>query len=100
MELKDLEEMFKMEQELDIPYRDRWYNNDFDKRELEATQEVNKCNLPPVSNLMPELEKIVSSRIKDAFDNGMQNYEKNELQAALDTIKRLVPPSYFEGICC
>ena len=29
MELKDLEEMFKMEQELDIPYRDRWYNNDF-----------------------------------------------------------------------
>ena len=61
---------------------------------------VKTCNLPPVSNLMPELEKIVSSRIKDAFDNGMQNYEKNELQAALDTIKRLVPPSYFEGICC
>ena len=59
-----------------------------------------KLILPPVSNLMPELEKIVSSRIKDAFDNGMQNYEKNELQAALDTIKRLVPPSYFEGICC
>ena len=49
MELKDLEEMFKMEQELDIPYRDRWYNKDFDKRELEAIQEVNKCNLPPVS---------------------------------------------------
>ena len=36
MELKDLEEMFKMEQELDIPHRDRWYNKDFDKRELEG----------------------------------------------------------------
>jgi len=25
-----------MEQELDIPHRDRWYNKDFDKHELEA----------------------------------------------------------------
>jgi len=31
-------EMFKLEQELDIPYRDRWYNEDFDKRELKAQQ--------------------------------------------------------------
>ena len=68
--------------------------------ELIAAYRAKNCNKPAVSNLMPELEKIVSSRIKDAFDNGMQNYEKNELQAALDTIKRLVPPSYFEGICC
>ena len=44
MELKDLEEMFKMEQELDIPYTDRWYNKDFDKRELEALDGINKCN--------------------------------------------------------
>ena len=44
MELKDLEEMFKMEQELDIPYKDRWYNKDFDKRELEAEQPVKKCS--------------------------------------------------------
>lgn len=36
MKIKDLEEMFKMEQELDIPYRDRWYKQDFDKRELES----------------------------------------------------------------
>ena len=49
MELKDLEEMFKMEQELDIPYRDRWYNKDFDKRELEAEQSVKNCNKPHVS---------------------------------------------------
>lgn len=50
MELKDLEEMFKMEQELDIPHRDRWYNKDFDKRELEAEQSVKNCNIPHVSN--------------------------------------------------
>ena len=50
MELKDLEEMFKMEQELDIPHKDRWYNKDFDKRELEAEQPVKNCNIPCVSN--------------------------------------------------
>lgn len=49
MELKDLEEMFKMEQELDIPHRDRCYNKDFDKRELEAEQSVKNCNIPHVS---------------------------------------------------
>ena len=60
MELKDLEEMFKMEQELDIPYRDRWYNKDFDKRELEAEAPVKNCNIPHVSNSCcdsPELDK-------------------------------------------
>lgn len=36
--LKQLEEIFNLEQELDIPYRDRWYNSDFDKRQLEAEQ--------------------------------------------------------------
>jgi len=49
MELKDLEEMFKMEQEFDIPHKDRWYNKDFDKRELEAEQPVKNCNIPCVS---------------------------------------------------
>ncbi len=45
MELKDLEELFHFEQELDIPHRDRWYNKDFDKRELEE-QSVKNCNIP------------------------------------------------------
>ena len=52
MELKDLEELFKMEQELDIPHRDRWYNKDFDKHELEAEQSVKNCNILCVSNLL------------------------------------------------
>ena len=56
MELKDLEEMFKLEQELDIPHRDRWYNKDFDKRELEAEQSVKNCNIPHVSNSVCEID--------------------------------------------
>ena len=56
MELKDLEEMFKMEQELDIPHRDRWYNKDFDKRELEAEQPVKNCNIPDV---MPRISHFI-----------------------------------------
>jgi len=62
-------------------------------------EQVKLLTAPDVSNLMSKLEKIISSHIKDAFDNEMQNYEKKELQAALETIKRLVPPSYFEDIC-
>jgi hypothetical protein len=46
---------------------------------------------------LPSIEKIIKSRIADAFDNGMQNFEKKELLNALDAIKRLIPPSYFEG---
>lgn len=69
------------------------------ERGITITNKGNRV-LPCVSNLMPELEKVIARRIKDAFDNGMQNYEKNELLSALETIKRLVPPSYFEGICC
>ena len=65
-----------------------------------ADRVVKLLTTPDVSNLMPELEKVITRRIKDTFDNGMQNYEKNELLSALETIKRLVPPSYFEGICC
>lgn len=52
MELKDLEEMFKIEQELDIPHKDRWYNKDFDKRELEAERPVKNCNIPHVSGML------------------------------------------------
>lgn len=50
MELKDLEEMFKMEQELEIPHKDRWYKQDFDKRELEAEQSEKNCNTQCVSS--------------------------------------------------
>ena len=55
MELEELEAMFKMEQELDIPHKDRWYKKDFDKRELEAEQPVKNCNIPCVSNSVCEI---------------------------------------------
>ena len=66
MELKDLEEMFKMEQELDIPYRDRWYNKDFDKQELNETSE----NL----NIFDVIERLIQDKSKEyvneyKFDN-------------------------------
>lgn len=63
-----------------------------------GTEEVAKnLRKPCVMFSLPELEKLITSRIKDAFDNGYQNYEKKELLNALETIKRLVPPDYFSG---
>lgn len=66
--------------------------------ELYAEWKVKNLSSNPVLSVsLPELEKLITSRIKDAFDNGYQNYEKNELLNALETIKRLVPPDYFSG---
>lgn len=42
------------------------------------------------------LRTVVSKRIIDAFNNGYQNYERNELNAALDVMLRLIPPEYFD----
>ena len=36
--LKQLEDIFNIEQQLDIPYRDRWHNSDFDKREIKSDE--------------------------------------------------------------
>ncbi|MFA5753513.1 MAG: hypothetical protein WC910_10640 [Bacteroidales bacterium] len=71
MELKDLEEMFKMEQELDIPHRDRWYNQDFDKRELEADK-VNE-----LEKRVEKLEKVVAQLVARET-NKQREFETNE----------------------
>lgn len=80
MELKDLEEMFKMEQELDIPHRDRWYNKDFDKRELEAEQSV---NIPVVTNRTFSVNevKILLEKQKQACANEFIHAEMTMEQA-------------------
>ena len=80
MELKDLEEMFKMEQELDIPYRDRWYNKDFDKRELEAEQSV---NIPVITNRTFSVNevKILLEKQKQACANEFIHAEMTMEQA-------------------
>ena len=70
MEMKDLEEMFKMEQELDIPHRDRWYNKDFDKRELEAEQSVKNCNIPHVSGMLLMADADGDSPCRDCMRFG------------------------------
>ena len=80
MELKDLEEMFKMEQELDIPHRDRWYNKDFDKRELEAEQSV---NIPVITNRTFSVNevKILLEKQKQACANEFIHAEMTMEQA-------------------
>lgn len=59
--------------------------------------QVKNLRKPCVMFSLPELEKLITSRIDEAFNNGYQNYEKSELLNALNTIKRLVPPDYFSG---
>ena len=83
MELKDLEEMFKMEQELDIPHRYRWYNKDFDKRELEAGQSVKNCNIPVVTNRTFSVNevKILLEKQKQACANEFIHAEMTMEQA-------------------
>ena len=82
MELKDLEEMFKMEQELDIPHRDRWYNKDFDKRELEAEQSVKNCTIPLVSNSLDlrELERKLDEALGKETRETLTEWLKQQRQ--------------------
>lgn len=42
---EDEKKLFELEQQLDIPYKDRYYNKD-DKRNYEAEQPVKNCNIP------------------------------------------------------
>ena len=82
MELKDLEEMFKMEQELDIPHRDRWYNKDFDKRELEAEQQAKNCTIPLVSNSLDlrELERKLDEALGKETRETLTEWLKQQRQ--------------------
>ena len=53
-----------------------------------------------VGAVMPRFSKqdvieCLKKRDKDAFDNPYQKYEHREINAAIDIIERLMPPSYF-----
>jgi len=39
--------------------------------------------------------ELLRKRDKDAFDNPYHRYEHNEINAAIEAIERLMPPSYF-----
>ena len=45
---EDEKKLFELEQQLDIPYKDRYYNKD-DKHNYEAEQPVKNCNIPCVN---------------------------------------------------
>jgi hypothetical protein len=62
--------------------------------DLAVCELKNHMDNPPTLSLI-SLEKIIIKRIDDAFNNGSQNHEKAELLNAIETIKRLVPPYYF-----
>ena len=42
--------------------------------------------------------EILEKRIKDAFSNGFQNYERRQLEQAIIAIRDYVPPIYFDKL--
>ena len=52
---EDEKKLFELEQQLDIPYKDRYYNKDY-KRNYKAEEPVKNCNIPLVSDTVCEHE--------------------------------------------
>jgi hypothetical protein len=53
-----------------------------------------------IADVMPRFSKkdvieLLRKRDKDVFDNPYHRYEHNEINAAIEVIERLMPPSYF-----
>lgn len=55
-----------------------------------------RSNLQPVPAPLRREEIIdyIQARITKAFSNGCQNYEKGQLELAIDIITRLIPPDF------
>ena len=102
MELQQLIE--KWEQEM--ADRLKWIENEKDlaKRYIHISAhtaisdmlaDVKQLNLPPVSNSLPDFRDVIEARIKH-FNSNYHTYESSDLQNALNTIRRLVPPILFQ----
>jgi hypothetical protein len=102
MELQQLIE--KWEQEM--ADRLEWIENEKDlvKRYIHISAhtaisdmltDVKQLNLPPVSNSLPDFRDVIEARIK-YFNSKYHTYEGLDLQNALNTIRRLVPPILFQ----
>ena len=63
----------------------------------EMESEVKKLNMPAVGGMFTKqaVINILKARDKQAFDNEFQKYEHQEIENAINTIMRLVPPSSF-----
>lgn len=102
MELQQLIE--KWEQEM--ADRLKWIENEKDlaKRYIHISAhtaisdmltDVKQLNLPPVSNSLPDFRDVIEARIK-FFNANYHTYEGSDLQNALNSIRRLVPPILFQ----
>lgn len=54
-----------------------------------------KLRLLAVSNSLPDFRDVIEARIK-YFNSNYHTYEGSDLQNALNTIRRLVPPILFQ----
>mgnify|MGYP001159374271 FL=1 len=54
-----------------------------------------KLRLLAVSNSLPDFRDVIEARIKH-FNSNYHTYEGSDLQNALNTIRRLVPPILFQ----
>lgn len=61
---------------------------------LKKYRELALCQ-PPVSNSLPDFRDVIEARIKH-FNSNYHTYEGSDLQNALNTIRRLVPPILFQ----
>jgi len=102
MELQQLIE--KWEQEM--ADRLKWIENEKDlaKRYIHISEhtaisdmlaDVKQLNLPPVINSLPDFRDVIEARINH-FNSNYHTYEGSDLQNALNTIRRLVPPILFQ----
>lgn len=60
--------------------------------ELKFLNELSKAN---VSGSLPDFRDVIEARIKH-FNSNFHTHEGSELQKALNTIRRLVPPIQFK----
>jgi hypothetical protein len=69
--------------------------DEIEKVITDALQQVKNCNKADVSNTLPDFRDVIKARI-DYFKSIYHTYEAAELQNALNTIQRLVPPINFQ----
>jgi hypothetical protein len=75
-------------------------NNRFAKNTAELLRNdikwyTEQLNKPCVSNSLPDFRDVIEARIKH-FNSNYHTYEGSDLQNALNTIRRLVPPILFQ----
>ena len=66
--------MFKMEQELDIPHKDRWYNKDFDKSASQSWRKCKHCGKFLSYKQLEEQKDVIHVFIPDTICTVEESY--------------------------